>query len=109
MGASRIDVCRFSLACLSRSEAETNARGAEMALMQCPECGREVSTHASSCPGCGYPLQPQPPTQSALQSTHVWGRVVAALGAWLVTPWIAKLIVALAAYVLAYFMFTGSQ
>ena len=29
------------------------------------------------------------------------------LGAWLVTPWIAKLIVALAVCVLAYFMFTG--
>ena len=29
------------------------------------------------------------------------------LGAWLVTPWITKLIVALAVCVLAYFMFTG--
>ena len=31
----------------------------------------------------------------------------AVLGAWLVTPWITKLIVALAVCVLAYFMFTG--
>jgi hypothetical protein len=29
------------------------------------------------------------------------------LGAWLVTPWIARLIVALAVCVLAYFMFTA--
>lgn len=27
-----------------------------MALIRCPECGREVSTAASSCPGCGYPI-----------------------------------------------------
>lgn len=27
-----------------------------MALIPCPECGREVSTRASSCPGCGCPI-----------------------------------------------------
>ena len=27
-----------------------------MALMQCPECGREVSDKAESCPNCGYIL-----------------------------------------------------
>lgn len=32
-----------------------------MALMKCPECGREVSTSALSCPGCGYPLQSMHP------------------------------------------------
>lgn len=24
-----------------------------MALIECPECGRQVSTGASACPGCG--------------------------------------------------------
>ena len=28
-----------------------------MSLMNCPECGREVSSIATSCPNCGYPLQ----------------------------------------------------
>ncbi len=28
-----------------------------MALMTCPECKREVSDQAVTCPGCGYPLQ----------------------------------------------------
>jgi hypothetical protein len=42
-----------------------------------------------------------------LRSPHLWGRVALVLGAWLVTPWIARLIVALAVCVLAYFMFTG--
>jgi len=27
-----------------------------MALIACPECGREISTEARTCPGCGYPL-----------------------------------------------------
>ncbi len=27
-----------------------------MALIACPECGREISTAAQSCPACGYPL-----------------------------------------------------
>lgn len=31
-----------------------------MALIACPECGREVSDRAVSCPGCAYPLQESP-------------------------------------------------
>src|SRR5438477_13014573 len=27
-----------------------------MALISCPECGKQVSTEARVCPGCGYPL-----------------------------------------------------
>ena len=27
-----------------------------MALIQCPECGAEVSTMAESCPKCAYPI-----------------------------------------------------
>ncbi|GAB2466443.1 hypothetical protein GCM10027082_17530 [Comamonas humi] len=81
-----------------------------MALIPCPECGRQVSTQAGSCPHCGYPLQPQQrhaPEQGALQSPHVWSRAIVALGAWLVTPWIARLLFGLAALVVAYFLFRG--
>ncbi len=28
-----------------------------MALISCPECGREVSDIAFACPGCGYPVR----------------------------------------------------
>src|SRR5262245_8029512 len=28
-----------------------------MALIKCPECARDVSDQASSCPHCGYPMQ----------------------------------------------------
>ena len=27
-----------------------------MALINCPECGRQVSTVASACPACGFPV-----------------------------------------------------
>ena len=27
-----------------------------MALIKCPECGRDVSSSAKSCPQCGYPI-----------------------------------------------------
>lgn len=28
-----------------------------MALIRCPECGREISDKASACPGCGCPVE----------------------------------------------------
>lgn len=30
-----------------------------MALIKCPECNQDVSTFASACPHCGYPLTPE--------------------------------------------------
>lgn len=30
-----------------------------MALIKCPECGKEVSDRAVSCPVCGYPIAEQ--------------------------------------------------
>src|SRR5215471_17850390 len=27
-----------------------------MALIECPECGKQISTAAATCPHCGYPL-----------------------------------------------------
>lgn len=28
-----------------------------MALIKCPECGKEISNKAQTCPNCGYPIQ----------------------------------------------------
>ena len=39
-----------------------------MALIKCPECGREVSTEASSCPHCGFPLKKADPLMDNLMS-----------------------------------------
>jgi len=36
-----------------------------MALISCPECGKEVSDQALSCIHCGYPLQSFPPPKRA--------------------------------------------
>lgn len=36
-----------------------------MALIKCPECGREISDRASTCPGCGCPVEkPEPANNS---------------------------------------------
>ena len=29
-----------------------------MALISCPECGKQFSDMAQSCPNCGYPVAP---------------------------------------------------
>lgn len=31
-----------------------------MALIDCPECGRSISTAAATCPHCGFPMQSSP-------------------------------------------------
>lgn len=28
-----------------------------MALIKCPECGKQISSQAASCPNCGYPVR----------------------------------------------------
>ncbi|WP_311223584.1 MULTISPECIES: zinc ribbon domain-containing protein [unclassified Acidovorax] len=79
-----------------------------MALIRCPECSREVSSHAPACPGCGYPLKAgvSNEKQPAWESPSVWGRIAAMFGAWMIAPWIARLVFGLGALVLGYFMFT---
>lgn len=27
-----------------------------MALINCPECGKQISNNAENCPNCGYPI-----------------------------------------------------
>jgi hypothetical protein len=34
------------------------ARSTAVALIDCPECGRQISTTAEACPGCGHPNRP---------------------------------------------------
>ena len=36
-----------------------NEGGVDMALIKCPECGKEISDAAESCPNCGYPIKGQ--------------------------------------------------
>ena len=34
----------------------------DMALIQCPECGKEISDKAGKCPHCGYPIEKESST-----------------------------------------------
>jgi membrane protein YdbS with pleckstrin-like domain len=40
-----------------------------MALIACPECGREVSTAAKVCPACGYPVAEKLPVADSTSSS----------------------------------------
>lgn len=52
-----------------------------MALVQCSECGHDVSTAAVTCPNCGAPLglaaTPPPPPPPAPASPGLWQRLKA--------------------------------
>lgn len=41
-----------------------------MALIKCPECGKEVSDKACSCPNCGFPILPEPIPQAKTEETE---------------------------------------
>ena len=74
-----------------------------MALIKCPDCGREVSTAAKSCPNCGFPVAeqqtpaaaapagpPEAPTNEVLAEVRPswWRYFWYLLFAWLVVPFI---------------------
>ena len=59
-----------------------------MALIKCHECGRDVSTLAAACPGCGAPIRkegPKPPIANRMAPTDkvlwviLFGLIVAAM------------------------------
>jgi predicted amidophosphoribosyltransferase len=39
-----------------------------MALINCPECNKEISDMAESCPHCGFPIAKKAPLKPALPS-----------------------------------------
>lgn len=43
-----------------RVSPSSPGKGAQMALMDCKECGRRVSSLATACPSCGAPQVPNP-------------------------------------------------
>jgi hypothetical protein len=74
-----------------------------MALINCPECGKQVSTEAQTCPGCGYPIaeklaqtESAPSTGGTLPGTHTqvlaeiraswWGYFWHLFFFWLIVP-----------------------
>lgn len=39
-----------------------------MSLIDCPECGHEVSDSAPACPHCGTPIAPAPPPRPEVRA-----------------------------------------
>lgn len=55
-----------------------------MALIQCPECQREISSAAAACPGCGHPIrmissQQRPMSSGPPVAAAQWSPGIAAL------------------------------
>lgn len=51
-----------------------------MALVSCPECSKQISSAAASCPNCGHPMlaqTPTSPTPALIQPK--WNRGIAAV------------------------------
>ena len=47
-----------------------------MALISCPECGRQVSDRAAACPDCGYPIAASNPSGIAsIKIGDIYGSV----------------------------------
>lgn len=44
-------------------------------LINCPECNREVSSSAATCPGCGYPIQKKSKRTSSSKLPNGYGSV----------------------------------
>jgi uncharacterized membrane protein YvbJ len=62
-----------------------------MALIQCSECGHDVSDKAAACPHCGHPVGGQVKSDRVLNSS-VASKIVGMIGGWLIVPWIARLL-----------------
>ena len=56
-----------------------------MAIINCPECNREISDAAKSCPQCGYELKPQKPEgKTNLLKVGAIINIVGGLAFWIV-------------------------
>ena len=79
-----------------------------MALVACPECGHQVSTLAKACPQCGAP-PPGARTGEPVITGGLLGKLATVLGAWLVMPWVVRLLTFIAAMVMFSVMFAFSR
>jgi hypothetical protein len=83
-----------------------------MALIACPECGKQVSTQAATCPACGAPVPGSPAApgpREPVVTAGLLGKVAAVIGAWLVVPWVVRLLAFLAGIVMLIVMFSVAR
>ena len=83
-----------------------------MPLIQCPDCNKQISDRAPTCPHCGAPnadteSRPSSLKQSITPETAKTG--IAALLTWLLLPSVIRAILALAAIIMmGYFLVHAS-
>jgi len=84
-----------------------------MALIACPECGKQVSTQAATCPSCGAPgpgsTAPAAGRREPLVNAGLLGKIAAVVGAWLVVPWVVRLLAFLAGIAMLIVMFRSAR
>ncbi|MEO5736982.1 MAG: zinc ribbon domain-containing protein [Variovorax sp.] len=84
-----------------------------MALIACPECGKQVSTQASTCPSCGASVPgstaPASGRREPLVNAGLLGKIAAVVGAWLVVPWVVRLLAFLAGIAMLIVMFRSAR
>ncbi|WP_371436636.1 zinc ribbon domain-containing protein [Polaromonas sp.] len=82
-----------------------------MALVACSECGKQISTLAATCPSCGAPVAGSPASARPppLVNAGVLGKAVVAIGAWLVVPWVVRLLAFLAGIAMLIVMFRSAR
>ncbi|MEO8248018.1 MAG: zinc ribbon domain-containing protein [Burkholderiales bacterium] len=81
-----------------------------MALIDCAECGKQVSTLAASCPSCGAPVAGGARwDQEPVVTSGLLGKLALVFGAWIVTPWVVRLLAFLAGIVMLIVMFRSSR
>lgn len=81
-----------------------------MALIQCVECGRQISDQAPTCPGCGAPanLRSMPDGQS--KASNTMGTVAIVLGlASIMMPYFAAVFLVPATFVTGIIAFRKGQ
>ncbi|MDO5102556.1 MAG: zinc ribbon domain-containing protein [Lautropia sp.] len=83
-----------------------------MALITCPECQRQVSDQAPTCPGCGRPIQNASNSTQGITggNTADWVKATGIVGAAWVLPKLGKLIFAvIVCGLFFYFLFGGKS
>ena len=47
-----------------------------MALIKCPECGKEISDLAKSCPNCGFPIEGEFNSENYLKNNNIDAKIL---------------------------------
>ena len=65
-----------------------------MALIKCPECGKEVSSLAVSCPNCGCPIKKLDPSKNIIVPFVGWTTsnllILCVTGAEIISLWLMQ-------------------